>query len=852
MRDDWYTDAVSTASLEHGRTTAESAARAVESMRAAGVGEDQLSDFDLPAMERAGVPLDGTVENRYAKPGRRILDRFDARDGSRVAPSELDIQLEGLKGAGLAVVAPIYDFGRGVVNLAGDIAEAGGEDPDKIIRPAPAGEALGFVAPDDTLSGIASGVITYGLGFGAAYARLAGLAAAPKTAIGRIAGTGTRGAAAGALMDVTTDPREDSLYHVFRESLGLESEFARSLDPALLYEESPLTARAAMAAEGAVIGAVGGAAITGAARTARAAGGAIASQWRRADELEQLAVGALSRSRTQLNSGLDPADVGWLTVWFGSKIMKGVQSLTADMQTKLGDLGALPEQITEAWNKAATIHDAAAQEHAARLAARPQFVQDLEDQAAHFVVPEVAGEQLPPELAAKTAVNYFTGPSPTGTTKRAIGKDVQEQSRALMPELMEETPENHEAFARLIATDAKTAIGRRGDESGGEWYRAHVEQAHHLAGLKHPEILSDPTAKSNFNFALAVTSNGLKVDKNGQLAIQAYEHFKATGRFPEDIGIGTAMNEINDGFRTFNQGLDTLGADQLVAGFDAEFTVREMRAAGLTVAGLQDETVRGSALVGPKIGGAFYQNLQGNLQPLTMDRWWRRTWGRYQGQVNAPEEKLVPYLDRFAKALTPAGAKYWGIPSVRAWKKLSRDEQIDHVLSVWKQFSQSDAGRKTPRNPRKPRPKPFVEGDDPLAQIARSVEKLVQPIEKMNDTQRAYMRSTVNRAVELLRADGIETQPADVQALLWFLEKDISAHRGQKAIDRSAFDDTMAVWAKKEGYSDGEVKGAYDAARAALDRRAAGGDVPGAEDRAAATADVRENFLQLAPAGAAP
>ncbi|MGK3946398.1 hypothetical protein ABK046_49590, partial [Streptomyces caeruleatus] len=74
-----------------------------------------------------------------------------------------------------------------------------------------------------------------------------------------------------------------------------------------------------------------------------------------------------------------------------------------------------------------------------------------------------------------------------------------------------------------------------------------------LVGLVHSEIQTDPQAKFAFVWAMAVTSNGLKVDKNFELAEQAYSTFKSTGKMPTDIQAGQAQAAINNGLALFNE-----------------------------------------------------------------------------------------------------------------------------------------------------------------------------------------------------------------------------------------------------------------------------------------------------------
>ena len=69
-----------------------------------------------------------------------------------------------------------------------------------------------------------------------------------------------------------------------------------------------------------------------------------------------------------------------------------------------------------------------------------------------------------------------------------------------------------------------------------------------------------------------------------------------------------------------------------------EFNVSELEVAAskalgknIKVSGLRNDSVNGAALFGPKIGQGFLQNLMGKFDPVTIDLWLRRTWGRWTG-----------------------------------------------------------------------------------------------------------------------------------------------------------------------------------------------------------------------------
>lgn len=68
--------------------------------------------------------------------------------------------------------------------------------------------------------------------------------------------------------------------------------------------------------------------------------------------------------------------------------------------------------------------------------------------------------------------------------------------------------------------------------------------------------------------------------------------------------------------------------EQVIAEFNDEFNTN------ITVPSSEGKAVvvKGSYIMGPKIGQGFYQNLTGNFDPLTTDIWWMRMWNRMVGR----------------------------------------------------------------------------------------------------------------------------------------------------------------------------------------------------------------------------
>ena len=207
---------------------------------------------------------------------------------------------------------------------------------------------------------------------------------------------------------------------------------------------------------------------------------------------------------------------------------------------------------------------------------------------------------------------------------------------------------NIDRLADFAFTDALEAL--KDNQNAIGWYGRTVDQALKTVAELHPEVLTDPKAKMQFIWATAVTSNGLKVDKNFELALDVYETLKETGRFPTDAGIGQAAKGINFGLGQYHTMLDKFnrlsnsddGAHALLADFmDSKFPLKQLeKEYDVKISGEgKDTLIRGAAILGPKIGGGFYSNLYGKFDELTMDRWLMRTVGRWRGglvNINKP------------------------------------------------------------------------------------------------------------------------------------------------------------------------------------------------------------------------
>lgn len=324
------------------------------------------------------------------------------------------------------------------------------------------------------------------------------------------------------------------------------------------------------------------------------------------------------------------------------------------------------------------------------------------------------------------------------------------------------TPETDAMLARIIAHETEQAMGRSGH--AGTWYTDSVREALDTASTIYPEIATDPHARFGFIAAKAITSQGEKVPANVRLTDQVYSQFRNTGRFPTDVKAlkGTYMNE---NFKKINLLLDNMGSQGAQNFLNEKFTVRELRDMGYNIEGNVDDLVHGSAILGPKIGQGFFQNLTGNYDPVTFDLWWMRTWGRLTGTLSGFPSAVPGALTKFKNEL---GAK--NLPVPRNNRDLSNlaDRLVDqHERDFKTNRALYDSG---------------VRVKSALTKAAERVQFNLHGIKEMPGSagERNWMSSVVNQAREMLNQRGHNLTNADIQALMWYPEKDIYGMLGGK------------------------------------------------------------------------
>jgi hypothetical protein len=418
-------------------------------------------------------------------------------------------------------------------------------------------------------------------------------------------------------------------------------------------------------------------------------------------------------------------------------------------------------------------------------------------------------------------------------------------------EPLEYTPENKEKIARKMVAEAMRAL--ESDNNAIGWYDRTLRRAKSVLGLIEPLAVqsNNPDTLTAFNVALAVTSNGTAVTDNFEYAVEAFRFYKENDKFPvkEWNKGGERRKSMRDAFQFFNEyqkarlndeNLAPIGEflssdytvkqlEQVIAEFNDEFNTN------ITVPSSEGKAVvvKGSYIMGPKIGQGFYQNLTGNFDPLTTDIWWMRMWNRMVGRPFATpmtDAKMQENRDKIASEMKAAkgdnkqvideALKATGETRKGLYSDPDRfDAFIGALDKAWQSYYKKYQ-KENGRNPEKPQL--FKSTGTHVKNMGPQLQE--QP---KNTSERIFIRDTVNRVKELLSQQGIDIETADFQALMWYPEKRLFRSLGVKGGrgEDNDYLDAARILAEKEGISNDQIEEAL----AAADRGTDGNDPgPGA------------------------
>ena len=444
------------------------------------------------------------------------------------------------------------------------------------------------------------------------------------------------------------------------------------------------------------------------------------------------------------------------------------------------------------------------------------------------------GREVPQKVSAVSNVeaNFKFAATKSFDTNRefklAIQKRVKDAAKKAGVDLEDFTVGVEQYLVQSTLVDAITALRTNPNAVG--WYNEKVTKALNLLSLVHPELATDPEAKFAFTWALAATSNGLKVNDNFKYAEAAYAYFKENGVMPTNIQAGTAQKAINGAMDMYNELIARDGFEAVEQFMTTMHTVKEVEAYTKTNVSGENKTtmVYGAAAMGPKIGNGFFANLYGHFEQLTMDRWLMRTWGRWTGTLveenktniktkstqlkdlirllSKEDKKAFESILKIKMTLSNVEAVAVEIKK-RSMKPANRE--LMNVIGVSEEAVQKLEvlfGKARGSESR-------VGFGDQMRKVGNSLAGYLdgQKEAPSGPPERNRIRRVFQQALTLLQQDNPALTMSDLQALLWYPEKRLydAAKTKDKNADAGYEDDAApdyanaaAALAKSKGVSD--------------------------------------------------
>ncbi|MAN60913.1 MAG: hypothetical protein CMI60_03095 [Parvibaculum sp.] len=391
-------------------------------------------------------------------------------------------------------------------------------------------------------------------------------------------------------------------------------------------------------------------------------------------------------------------------------------------------------------------------------------------------------------------------------------------------EPFEYNDQNVEVISDAMAREAVNNLSKDGNAIG--WYDRKIKAAKQVISLVEPRITQSPDAEAAFDFALAVTSNGQAVEMNFEYAVDVFRQFMDTGKMPTNFKQGGERNAaMRTAFEFFNAYNGSSVNEPIQMFLDRDFTVATLndtinefnKKHGTNIKVPSSETVntpvKGSYILGPKIGQGFYQNIRGNYEPLTMDIWWMRMWNRMVGRPFVTT-KSPEFMSNSRKGLADQIKKSTGLErklineTLKStnetrkglYKDKARFEAFIEALE--KRYQKFYRQYKKDNGVNHNKPQLFQSTGTYTKNMVKQLQAQPTPAD------RPYMRRVTARALEKLREQGIDITTADFQALMWYPEKLLYRKLGVQPGNGSDNDylDAARLLAQKEGISNDQIQ----------------------------------------------
>lgn len=374
-----------------------------------------------------------------------------------------------------------------------------------------------------------------------------------------------------------------------------------------------------------------------------------------------------------------------------------------------------------------------------------------------------------------------------------------------------------EKIASDIANEVKYHIDTAGKSAIG-WYDSALKKAMRKYNVIFPELKSDAEKQTMFKAILGITSQGQDVFANSSHTAKLYSLIRDGMELPDAVkklrgtfgdktrAIEFNLNKLHElatnvgGYSNLH---DMLGKTKTVSEWNKILRENPALNSGgkpLQMSGGKDQKVTGWMAFGPKIG-SFINNLHGDFSTLTADLWFSRTWNRLLGHnfIHTPAAEAKQYRD-FRDALIAEHAA----------------RNPDQALAEASPHKTSNGVVKTNANGD---PEPWLHGNDVAGMDRDEFDSLVNDPDKMlsyateierryrkgqykqksdvrrraknwienrelpvaaprSDLEREFQQNTIEKAQKQLKRKGLNISVADIQAALWFHEKDLFRRLG--------------------------------------------------------------------------
>ena len=402
------------------------------------------------------------------------------------------------------------------------------------------------------------------------------------------------------------------------------------------------------------------------------------------------------------------------------------------------------------------------------------------------------------------------------------------------------TEEEVQRVSEIMASEVAHQVGR--DSSAVGWYSRSLRAAFRVLAKSYPELAKDSAERRVFLPILAVTSNGQNVYANFAAALDIYTKYRETGVIPSNGAFGGERQAAIRKALKLVQGLiDSLGVDGMHDFLVSRRPVRELKAMGYKINDAADYEAPGAIIFGPKLG-SFHANLSGFYDMLTADLWFSRTYNRYLGHARAwtpasKERKRQNLIEALKGIKGPRARRFFRERGFQKGVVLRERRALDALARVMEK-ELGDAGFKVGRLTSDPaEANAYVKANG-------LVKELREPmwIAPRNISERVRMREVARRAQKILAEAGVDIEISDMQAVLWYYEKELYAEHGaaNEVAEGADYADAARVAVANLSARHGVERGGAAGRGGATGQQPKGGPSARGEDRFAAASPTIE------------